>query len=218
MRKYVQYLRTNFLFRTYFKGRKAKLSVFNYLSTVPWRLMGEWGYGSTIYKLGTRWRRWVVSFMPRPFYSRRKSPNLPLDRRLCGSQSRSGCYGVEKNVAPAGNRTQTVQPVAHRCSDWAIPNPHILRVALKRRTISDRLYHVSEFPVLRLDLTCTVLCMGSLPLMIESKSQFWSRVSLPLVRMSFFPKFVKEFTMEFYWYCSVSKLRKLVEFLIQCYI
>jgi hypothetical protein len=38
----------------------------------------------------------------------------PLDGRLGGPQNRSGCYGEEKNIAPAGNSTPTVQPVARR--------------------------------------------------------------------------------------------------------
>jgi hypothetical protein len=37
----------------------------------------------------------------------------PLDTRLGGSQSRSGRCGGEKNLAPAGNRTRALQPVAH---------------------------------------------------------------------------------------------------------
>jgi hypothetical protein len=45
--------------------------------------------------LGTRWR-WMVSFTPRPLYTRRKSPRYPLDRRLGGTQSPSGRHGEEK--------------------------------------------------------------------------------------------------------------------------
>jgi hypothetical protein len=44
--------------------------------------------------LGPRWR-WVVSFMPWPHYHQCKSPRYPLERRLGGSQSRSGCCGKE---------------------------------------------------------------------------------------------------------------------------
>jgi hypothetical protein len=40
----------------------------------------------------------VVSFTPLPLYSRRKSTRYQLDRRLGGSQSRYGLYGVEKNL------------------------------------------------------------------------------------------------------------------------
>jgi len=38
----------------------------------------------------------VVSFTPRPLYPRGKRPRYPLDRRLDGLQSRSGCGGEEK--------------------------------------------------------------------------------------------------------------------------
>jgi len=47
-----------------------------------------WGCGgiaSRIRNLGTRWR-WAVNFTPRPLY-----PQYPLDRKLGGPQSRSGC-------------------------------------------------------------------------------------------------------------------------------
>jgi hypothetical protein len=63
--------------------------------------MGEWRYSSTILDLGTRWR-WVVSFMPRPLYPRRKSSGYPMDRRLGGPQSRSGRCREEKHFALPG--------------------------------------------------------------------------------------------------------------------
>jgi hypothetical protein len=34
----------------------------------------------------------------------------PMDRRLGGPQIRSGLCGEEKNLAPCGNRTRTIQP------------------------------------------------------------------------------------------------------------
>jgi len=49
-----------------------------------------------ILDLDTR-RRWVVSFMPQLLYPWGKSPYYPLDRRLGGPQSQSGCDGEEKN-------------------------------------------------------------------------------------------------------------------------
>jgi hypothetical protein len=67
--------------------------------------MREWRYSSTILDLGIRWRR-LVNIAPRQF-----TPPHPLDRRLGGPQSRSGCRG-EKSLAPAENRTPAVQPVA----------------------------------------------------------------------------------------------------------
>jgi hypothetical protein len=39
----------------------------------------------------------MVSFTPRPLYSQGKSPWYQLDRRLGGSQSRSGRGGEEQN-------------------------------------------------------------------------------------------------------------------------
>jgi len=43
--------------------------------------------------LGARWR-WVDSFTPRPLYPPGKEPQYPMDRRLGGPQSWSGCGGV----------------------------------------------------------------------------------------------------------------------------
>jgi hypothetical protein len=58
-----------------------------------------WGSVNTashIPDLSTRWRS-VVSFKPQLFYPQGKSPWYPLDRRLSGTQSRSGCSGKEIN-------------------------------------------------------------------------------------------------------------------------
>jgi hypothetical protein len=52
----------------------------------------------------------VVSFTPRPFYARGKSSRYPLDRRLNGSQSRSGRRGEEKNLDPTSTQTPTPRP------------------------------------------------------------------------------------------------------------
>jgi hypothetical protein len=57
------------------------------------------GIAPRIPDLGTRWR-WVVSFTSRPPYPQGKSPCYPLDRRLAGPQSYSGCSGEEKNSQP----------------------------------------------------------------------------------------------------------------------
>jgi hypothetical protein len=84
-----------------------------------WRPIREWKYSSVIIDLGTRWR-WVVSFTPRPLYPWGNSPTCPLYRRLDGPQNRSGSYEEEKNLAPAGNRTPTLQIVARRYTDWDI--------------------------------------------------------------------------------------------------
>jgi hypothetical protein len=64
--------------------------------------------------LGTRWRG-VVSSTTRPLYSQEKSPWYPLDRRMGGSQSRSGRGGEEKNSYPLpGLEPLIIQPVAQR--------------------------------------------------------------------------------------------------------
>jgi hypothetical protein len=64
----------------------------------------------SILDLGTR-SRWVVSVKPRPLYPQGKSLRYPLVRRLGGLRGRSGLFGVEKNLAPAGNRTPAVGTV-----------------------------------------------------------------------------------------------------------
>jgi hypothetical protein len=48
---------------------------------MPWGHMGEWRHSFTILDLGNSWR-WVVSFTPRPLYSRGNRQSYPLDRRL----------------------------------------------------------------------------------------------------------------------------------------
>jgi hypothetical protein len=66
-----------------------------YLSTAPWRRMGEWRYISTILDLGTRWR-WVISFTLLPLYPLKSSNQCPFYTRFGGSQSRSGHCGIER--------------------------------------------------------------------------------------------------------------------------
>jgi hypothetical protein len=67
-----------------------------------------------ILNLGTRWK-WVVSFTPWPLYLQWKRPWYPLDRRLGGSQIRSGRGGEEKNSQPLPVlEPPIIQPVAQR--------------------------------------------------------------------------------------------------------
>lgn len=73
-------------------------------------------YSATILDIGARWR-WVVSFKPRPLYPRRNKPRYSLDRRLGGTQSRSGRY-EEKNLAPAGKRTPVAQKIMFTSHVW----------------------------------------------------------------------------------------------------
>jgi hypothetical protein len=55
---------------------------------------------------GTSWR-WVVSFTTRPLYPRGKSPQYPLNRRMGGTQSRSGRDGEVNILNPIATRTPT---------------------------------------------------------------------------------------------------------------
>jgi hypothetical protein len=67
-------------------------------------LLGGGSIAPRILDLDTR--RWVASLKPRPFYTRRKSPRHPLDRRLGGPHSRSGRGGEEKN----SQRSPEIEP------------------------------------------------------------------------------------------------------------
>jgi hypothetical protein len=92
-------------------------------------VLGEWMHSSTHFDLGITWR-WVVSFTPRPLYPKGKIPWYPLDRRLCGPQSRSGRSGEEKIPIPrqeSNPRTPVVQPVTQRYTDWAFLELNCLR-------------------------------------------------------------------------------------------
>jgi hypothetical protein len=101
----------------------GKIPVLNYLSTMPWRHMGEWRYSCTILlDLGTRWR-WVISFTPQPLYPWGKRSWYPLDRRLGGPESLSGCCREEKNLFLVGIWTLAVSPVTQCYTSWAFPTP-----------------------------------------------------------------------------------------------
>jgi hypothetical protein len=59
----------------------------------------------------------MVSFMPWPLYPQGKGPWYPLDRRLGGPQSQSGCSGEEKNSQPLpGLEPSVIQPIAQCCT------------------------------------------------------------------------------------------------------
>jgi hypothetical protein len=66
--------------------------VLNYLSTMPWRYMGEWRYD-----LDTIWT-YMVSFTSRTLYPRGKSQMYPLYRRLGGPRNRSELCAEEKDL------------------------------------------------------------------------------------------------------------------------
>jgi len=54
---------------------------------------GSGGIDPRIFYLGTRCR-WVVRFMPRPLFSKGKSPSHPLDRRLVEPHGISNLYTI----------------------------------------------------------------------------------------------------------------------------
>jgi hypothetical protein len=83
----------------YKKVKKVKFSLCLTKHHAMKAYCGSGGIAPRILDLGTRCR-WVVSFTPRPLYLKGKSRWYPLNRRLGGPQSRSGCSGEEKNFQP----------------------------------------------------------------------------------------------------------------------
>jgi hypothetical protein len=93
----------------YFIVKGKVVPVLNYLSSTPWRRMGEWVYRSKFFfYFYTSWR-WVVSFTPQPLYPRGRSPRYPLDK-LGGPQSRSGRRGDEDILDPIGHLKPIKKP------------------------------------------------------------------------------------------------------------
>jgi hypothetical protein len=94
---------------------KQKQSTIN----IPWRHMGELKYRPIILDLKTRWR-WVVSYTPRPLYSR------GIDIIPNGQEAGWALepvwahWGTEKSCHD-WNRIRIVQPVASLYTDWANP-------------------------------------------------------------------------------------------------
>jgi hypothetical protein len=123
--------------------------VLNYLRTMPWRRMEKWRYSSNFLDLGTRWR-WAVRFTPLPLYPPGKSPAVSIGQEAGWSPESVWTLWRREKSFNAGNRTQTVQPVARRYTDWAILIPsHILAVRLIQEYV---------FPSMsrRHNLTCSV--------------------------------------------------------------
>jgi hypothetical protein len=79
------------------KGKVAFCALTEHHATKAY--WGSGGIAPCICDLSTRLRG-VVSFTPQLFYPQGKSPWYPLDRRLGGPQSQSGCNGEEKNSQP----------------------------------------------------------------------------------------------------------------------
>jgi hypothetical protein len=82
---------------------------------------GGWRYGSNILDLNTRTYDASGQLHTPAALPQGNSPRYSLDKTLGGHQTRYGRYGEVKNLAPSGNRTWPIQPVARRFTDWAIP-------------------------------------------------------------------------------------------------
>jgi hypothetical protein len=65
----------------------------------------------------TRWG-WVVSAMPQLLYTQERETQYSFYRWLCGPQGRSGW--VPKICLLPGFKSWTIQPVASRCTSYAI--------------------------------------------------------------------------------------------------
>jgi hypothetical protein len=62
---------------------------------------GEWRYSSTVLDIGTIWAR--VGQLHTPGVWERAFPPYRLNKRLSGTQSRSGHWRIENPVSPTGN-------------------------------------------------------------------------------------------------------------------
>jgi len=79
--------------------------------------MGGGGMAVPLFKLGA-WRGCVASATPPPLYPGERD-SLPIVRRLSGFWDRAGRV---RKISPAlGFESRTVQPLARRYTDWAIP-------------------------------------------------------------------------------------------------
>jgi hypothetical protein len=68
--------------------------------------------------------QWVISFTPRPIYSRERASCIHCIRRWVGPRAGLDAVG-EKSLTLAGNWSPVVQPVAHHHTDWAIAAPRL---------------------------------------------------------------------------------------------
>jgi hypothetical protein len=98
--------------------------------------MGEWRYSFTILELVSRWR-WVVSFKPRPLTPREIISRKNWIGGWVGPDPVLTLWGREI-LAPAGDETPGVQPVALHHTDWAIPTS--LDLGMEGLTVG--LFHV----------------------------------------------------------------------------
>jgi len=102
-----------------------------------------WGSGSkapSVLNLGTR-LRWAVRFTPRPFCLRGKSPRYLLDKRLSGTQGRSGRGGKEKKYPPLpGIEPRSSNPQLSHYTDRATLAHLHITISQGKLVLSDRLY------------------------------------------------------------------------------
>jgi hypothetical protein len=110
------------LLRTRREGKGKVVRVLNYLSTMPWRRTGERNYSSTIFDFDTIWK-WVVSFKPRPLYSRGNRPWYPLLRGCVNP--RTGLDIIGKNKSCPFRKSNSGRPAR---------SPSLSRLLNTRRT------------------------------------------------------------------------------------
>jgi hypothetical protein len=89
----------------------------------------------------------LVSFTPRPLYSQGKRTWYQFDRRLGGSQGRSGRGGEEKNSqSPPGLEPSIIQPIVQRYTTELPPCTQHFTLKMEAACTSELLvsYHNPE--------------------------------------------------------------------------
>jgi hypothetical protein len=102
--------------------------MFNWLNNAPWRCMGS-------LRITTSSRRWMFSFTLRPLSPKKNNTLYSLDRRLLGSQNKSG------HLTLLGHELEpsVIQRVASHYADWAttiqyfdVPHSELLAASLNK--------------------------------------------------------------------------------------
>jgi hypothetical protein len=101
--------------------------MFDSLSTLPWKRMGEWIHSSTIRYLGIRCR-WVPESLPTVLPPEKEFPvsilyEVGWTSGPVWTQSRK-----EISPAPARNRTSAFQALSHCYTGWAIPSSIVVSI------------------------------------------------------------------------------------------
>jgi hypothetical protein len=103
--------------------KSIKLSLgFNYLSTMPWRRMGQWRYSPIFLNLGSICK-WLVTFTPLLRYSR--GDNLRCIKGWVGPRDSMDVMEKRKMSAHTGNWTPNPRSSSRwlsHYSEWAIPD------------------------------------------------------------------------------------------------